>query len=113
IRTGKCLPFTGTEVLVEFRRPPQKRLGEFDMVHARNYVRFRLSPAVETAIGARSKAPGDRLVGENVELLVHREEAGGVADYERLLAHAFIGDSSLFAREDAVEAAWRVVDPVL
>jgi glucose-6-phosphate 1-dehydrogenase len=113
IRAGKCLPFTGTEVLVEFRRPPQKKFGAFELVHSRNHVRYRLSPAIETAIGARSKAPGDQFVGEDTELLVHREPVGDMDAYERLLAHALAGDPSLFAREDAVEAAWRIVDPVL
>ncbi len=113
IRAGKCLPFTGTEVLVEFRRPPQKRFGGFEMVHSRNYVRFRLSPSVETAIGARAKAPGDRMVGRDVELLVHSESAGELEPYERLLGLAIDGDCSLFARQDVVEAAWRIVDPIL
>jgi glucose-6-phosphate 1-dehydrogenase len=113
IRAGKCMPFTGTEVLVEFHRPPQKRFGTADLVHSRNHVRFRLSPYIETAIGARAKAPGDRLVGEDVELLVHHEAAGEVDPYERLLANALNGDNSLFAREDAVEAAWRIIDPIL
>src|SRR5438309_1301993 len=68
IRAGKCLPYTGTEVYVEFRRPPQRMFGRYEMIHARNYVRFRLSPEVVIAIGARSKHPGERMVGENVEL---------------------------------------------
>jgi glucose-6-phosphate 1-dehydrogenase len=113
IRAGKRMPFTGTEVLVEFHRPPQKRLGIAELVHSRNHVRFRLSPTIETAIGARAKAPGERLVGEDVELLVHHEVAGEVDPYERLLANALKGDTTLFAREDSVEAAWRIVDPIL
>ena len=113
IRAGKCMPFTGTEVLVEFKRPPQKKFGLADLVHSRNYVRFRLSPTIETAIGARAKAPGDRLIGEDVELLVHHESAGELEPYERLLTNALNGDNSMFAREDGVEAAWRIVDGIL
>jgi glucose-6-phosphate 1-dehydrogenase len=113
IRAGKCLPYNGTEVYVEFRRPPQRTFGRYEMIHARNYVRFRLSPEVVIAIGARAKHPGERMVGENVELDVIRQPAGDMDAYERLLTSAMDGDSSLFAREDAVEAAWKIVDPLL
>jgi glucose-6-phosphate 1-dehydrogenase len=113
IRAGKCLPYTGTEVFVEFRRPPQRMFGRYEMIHARNYVRFRLSPEVVIAIGARAKHPGERMVGENVELDVIRQPAGDMDAYERLLTSAMDGDSGLFAREDAVEAAWRIVEPLL
>jgi glucose-6-phosphate 1-dehydrogenase len=113
IRAGKCLPFTTTEVLVEFRRPPQKMFAGREMVTARNYVRFRLSPTVDTAIGARTLWAGDRLTTQDVELDVNKSEPADVDPYERLLGSAIAGDSSLFARQDAVEAEWAVVDPVV
>jgi glucose-6-phosphate 1-dehydrogenase len=113
IRAGKCLPVTCTEVVVEFHRPPQRRIGSHELHHARNYVRFRFSPEVETAIGVRAKKPGEVLVGEDVELVLAHEEAGEIEPYERLLTNAINGDGTLFARQDSVEAAWRVVDPIL
>ena len=111
IRAGKCLPTTTTEVTVELRRPPlAKDFPEFG-----NYVRFRLSPEVIIAIGARILKPGDEpptLIP--VELSAVRYPAGDEMDpYERLLGDAMVGDAILFAREDAVEAAWAVVQPIL
>ena len=111
IRAGKCLPVTATEVLVRLRQPPQKLFGEVDAPP--NYVRFRLSPEVQIGIGARSKRPGEAMRGDQVELLVTDQSADEMDAYERLLGDAARGDSTLFARQDAVEAAWRVVDPVL
>ncbi len=113
IRAGKCLPVTTTEVIVEFRRPPQKMFGGREMITARNYVRFRLSPVVETAIGARTLWPGPQLTTQDVELEVNRQEPPDIDPYERLLGSALAGDNTLFARQDAVEAAWAVVDPIL
>lgn len=112
IRVGKCLPVDVTEVLVEFRRPPQQVFGTLPLDHAMNYVRFRLSPDIATAIGALSKVPGPEFRGEPVELLVHQWDRGMEA-YERLLWSAMNGEQRLFAREDGLEAAWRVVEPVL
>ena len=112
IRVGKRLPVTTTEVLVEFRRPPQQSFGEFQVQHGTNYVRFRLSPDIVTAIGVQSKVPG-QFSGEEVELLVSRHPGGEMDAYEFLIWSAMQGDASHFAREDGVEAAWRVVDPVL
>jgi glucose-6-phosphate 1-dehydrogenase len=113
IRAGKCLPVTCTEVLVQFHRPPQRAFGSLEMLRARNYLRFRFSPEVVTALGAQSKLPGEELVGQDTELVVSRQPARDIDPYDRLLSNALDGDGSLFAREDAVEAAWRVVDPVL
>jgi glucose-6-phosphate 1-dehydrogenase len=113
IRAGKELPVTCTEVFVQFYRPPQRYFGNLELAQANSYVRFRLSPDVVTAIGARAKKPGEELRGEDVELQVSRESAGDIDPYERLLAAAIAGDSTLFSREDGVEAAWRVVDPIL
>ncbi len=112
IRAGKSLPLTATEVLVEFKRPA------FDLFHEPdhgfcNYYRFRLSPDVTIAQGARIKQPGEAMIGEDVELLAHYLSGKEKSAYERLLGDAMHGDQTLFAREDGIEAAWRVVDPVL
>ena len=112
IRAGKRMPLTATEVRVEFKPPPQ---AVFDTASAReaDYVRFRLSPNVTISLGARVKLPGEAMVGEAVELLVRHMAGDEMTPYERLLGDAIRGDAMLFVREDAVEAAWRVVDPVL
>jgi glucose-6-phosphate 1-dehydrogenase len=112
IRAGKELPVTATEVMVELKRPPQT---VFDDIAAgqSNYVRFRLSPDVFISIGARVKAPGEEMVGERINLIAHHHPASEMMPYERLLGDAMRGDPSLFAREDSVEEAWRVVDPIL
>jgi glucose-6-phosphate 1-dehydrogenase len=112
IRAGKCLPVTATEVLVEFTRPPQAVFGEVEP-RGTNNVHFRLGPDVFIALGARAKKPGEAMVGEEVELVARHHAGDEMAPYERLLGDALRGDASLFAREDSVEAAWRVVDPVL
>ena len=100
IRAGKRLPVSATEIRVELDRPG-------------NFVRFRLSPEVAISLGARTKAPGEAMVGEDVELLVKNFEAGEMTPYERLIGDAIRGDAMLFVREDEVEAAWTVVEPVL
>ncbi|HLZ22071.1 MAG TPA: glucose-6-phosphate dehydrogenase [Ktedonobacterales bacterium] len=112
IRAGKCLPVTATEVLVTLKRPAHPFLGEVEPAQS-NYFRFRLSPDVMLAIGARAKIPGEAMVGEHVELVARHHHGGEMAPYERLLGDALHGDATLFSREDTVEAAWRVVDPVL
>jgi glucose-6-phosphate 1-dehydrogenase len=112
IRAGKHLPAHATEVLVEFHQSPQVIFEERD-IGGRNYVRFRLSPNVVTALGARYKAPGEAMVGEAVELLVNDDASDDMEPYERLLGDAMDGDPQLFARIDGVEAAWRVVQDVL
>jgi glucose-6-phosphate 1-dehydrogenase len=112
IRAGKCLAVTAAEVLVELRRPPQAVFEDVQLSHP-NHLRFRISPMVETALAARTKLPGEAMVGEEVELLATQHAGDEMAPYERLLGDALRGDPMLFAREDAVEAAWRIVDPVL
>jgi glucose-6-phosphate 1-dehydrogenase len=111
IRAGKCLPTTATEVLVQLRRPP---LAKTFPKHG-NYVRFRLSPEVQIAIGAQVKKPGEQLLQlEPVELsVVHHTDGDEMEPYERLLGDAMEGDGTLFAREDGVEAAWEIVEPIL
>jgi glucose-6-phosphate 1-dehydrogenase len=112
IRAGKHLPLTATEVVVQFNQPPQVIFEDKD-VGGRNYVRFRLSPNEVIALGARAKVPGEAMVGEAVELQVHSKHPDEMPPYERLLGDAMEGDAALFARQDAVEAAWRIVDPIL
>jgi glucose-6-phosphate 1-dehydrogenase len=111
IRAGKCLPVTCTEVLVEFKAPPCLAFGE-KMGHP-NYVRFRLAPDVAVAMGMRSKVPGEVMAGQEVELLAAQGIGDEMGAYERLLGDAMKGDATLFAREDTVEAEWRIVEPVL
>jgi glucose-6-phosphate 1-dehydrogenase len=112
IRTGKRLPVTDTEVLIEFRRPPLELFGE--LIPSRsNHLRLHLGPDVRIELGLRVKLPGDHLIGEDVELMAAERPGGGRPPYERLLGDAMHGETDLFARQDTVEAEWRVVDPVL
>jgi glucose-6-phosphate 1-dehydrogenase len=109
IRAGKRLATSCTEVLVTLRRPPLRR-GPEDP----NYFRFRLSPDVIIALGARVKKAGDQMVSEPTELrLVHHRDEGEMLPYERLLGEALEGGTALFAREDSVDAAWSIVQPIL
>jgi glucose-6-phosphate 1-dehydrogenase len=110
IRAGKCLPITRTEVIVRLRRPPSIVEG---MALPSNYLRFRLSPDFAIALGAAVKAPGDNLSAQEVELDLVHDRAGDLAPYEELLGDAMRGDAFRFAREDYVEEAWRIVDPIL
>jgi glucose-6-phosphate 1-dehydrogenase len=112
IRAGKCLPITATEIFVALKRPPQ---AVFDQALPRgaNNLHFRLSPDVFIGLGAQAKKPGEAMEGEEVELVARHQAGDEMAPYERLLGDAIRGDPALFAREDSVEAAWRVVDPIL
>jgi len=112
IRTGKCLPITATEVMVDLKCPPMAIFDEIRPTQS-NYFRFRLSPEVVISAGARVKRVGEEMVGEAVELVARHSLAGEKAPYERLLGDAIRGDAALFTRDDSVEAAWRVVDPIL
>jgi glucose-6-phosphate 1-dehydrogenase len=111
IRAGKRMAVTANEVLVRLKWPPQVVFDEIKPYRS-NYFRFRLSPEVCISLGARTKVPGV-MSGEDVELFACQRSAGEMLPYERLLSDAMRGDASLFGREDAVEAAWRVVDPIL
>jgi glucose-6-phosphate 1-dehydrogenase len=114
LRSGKFLPDTATEILVELKPPPQRLFADAVPLNGRsNYVRFRLSPNSAVALAARVKLAGKDFVGEQRELYLSEERPGGETPYERLLGDAMAGDGALFTREDAVEAAWAVVDPVL
>jgi glucose-6-phosphate 1-dehydrogenase len=115
VRTGKCLAKTVTEVIAELHHPPPVVFPE-PLPHDGNWVRFRLNPNVVIAIGARAKQPGEAMKGERVELSVvdHSAEGGSkMGAYERLLGDAMVGEATLFARQDIVEAAWAIVDPVI
>jgi len=119
VRAGKSLAMTTSEVLVELQNPPQVVFSE-PVPSVGNYVRFRLSPQVVIAVGARAKRPGEGMAGKPVELSVVDEgktlqdsDEPRLGDYERLLGDAVAGDTTLFARQDIVEAAWAIVDPVI
>ncbi len=111
IRAGKNLPVTCTEILVRLRRPPTM-FTKYDLKP--NYFRFRISPEVISAFGLNTVSPEDESASRVTEMLVSRQPGENEMDaYERVLGDAMAGDSTLFAREDYVEEAWRIVDPVL
>ena len=111
LRAGKCLDTTATEVVAVLKRPPHQ---VFPHRGAPNHLRFRLGPdRVAIALGAAAKQPGAEMEGRDLELLVCNAGADEVGAYERLIGAALHGDSSLFAREDGVLEAWRIVDPLL
>ncbi len=111
VRAGKCLSVTATEVMVELDYPPKAVFGASP--RRPNYLRFRLSPDVVIALGARTKKPGEAMVGEQAELKVLHQSGDEMSAYERLIGDAMMGDSTLFARQDSAEAQWRIVDPIL
>jgi glucose-6-phosphate 1-dehydrogenase len=114
LRSGKYLPDTATEILVELKPPPQKLFADAtDPATRSNYMRFRVSPNAAVALAARVKLAGQEFIGEQRELYLSEEQTGEETPYERLLGDAMKGDGALFTREDAVEAAWLVVDRVL
>ncbi len=114
LRSGKFLAETAAEVLVRLKAPPQELFADsVPPAGAANYLRFRLSPSSAIALAARVKRAGKEFVGDQRELYLLDEQPGEEAPYERLLGDAMAGNGALFTREDAVEAAWAVVDPVL
>ena len=114
LRSGKCLAETAAEVIVELKPPPQRLFADSAPAAGwANYLRFRLSPSSAIALAARVKRAGKEFVGDQRELYLLDEQPGEEAPYERLLSDAMAGNGALFTREDAVEAAWAVVDPVL
>ncbi len=111
IRAGKCLPATCTEIVCRLRQPPTVIPAD---VLASNYLRFRINPDVAIAMGMTTMAPGEKLIGEAAEMTASRQRDSQEMDaYERVLGDAMAGDATLFAREDYVEEAWRIVDPLL
>jgi len=114
LRSGKCLPETAAEVLVQLKRPPQRLFADSAPATGLcNYIRFRLSPNSAVALAARVKRAGEEFVGDQRELYLSEEQPGEESPYERLLGDAMAGKGALFTRQDALEAAWAVVDPVL
>jgi glucose-6-phosphate 1-dehydrogenase len=111
IRAGKCLPETCTEVFARFRKPPSVISGA---ALPANHFRFRISPDVSLALGVTVMTQGEELAGESAEMTGSRPMRSEEMDaYERVLGDAMAGDATLFARQDYVEEAWRIVDPVL
>jgi glucose-6-phosphate 1-dehydrogenase len=109
IRAGKCLPVAVTEVFVKLKQPPLSKLDR-----GSNYFRFRLGPDLSISLGARVKRPGAEMVSMPAELsAVKQSQSEELTAYERLLTDAMEGDATLFVREDAVEAAWSIVEPAL
>jgi glucose-6-phosphate 1-dehydrogenase len=114
LRSGKCMATSATEILVELKPAPQRLFADSMPKHGRaNYLRFRLSPDAAIALATRVKTPGKEFVGEQQELFLCEQLDGQEMPYERLLGDAMRGNGALFTRQDAVEAAWAVVDPVL
>ncbi len=112
IRAGKELATTCTEVFVEFRRPPRETFGEV-VPPGSSHVRMRISPDIAIGIGMRVKAPGEHMVGRDVELMLTSCPADAMPPYQRLFSDAIQGNPELFARQDGVEESWRIVDKVL
>jgi glucose-6-phosphate 1-dehydrogenase len=111
IRAGKCLPVTCTEILARFRKPPTVIPA---CALSENHLRLRISPDVVIAMGMTVMSPGEDMAGRTVEMIASRHPLSGeMGDYERVLGAAMQGDTSFFARQDYVEEAWRIVDPVL
>jgi glucose-6-phosphate 1-dehydrogenase len=111
IRAGKYLPVTCTELLIRLRRPPRLFPSAPSVP---NHFRFRINPDVITALGMMVKSPSDEMLGESIEMVARQDSQPEEMDaYERVLHDAMAGDATLFAREDYVEEAWRIVDPVL
>lgn len=112
IRAGKQMPVTCTEILVRLRRPPDIYRSQSGL--EQNHIRLRISPDVQIALGTMVLKPDTEMEGQAIEMLASRHPAANEMDaYERVLGEAMAGDTTLFAREDYVEEAWRIVDPVL
>jgi len=112
IRAGKQLPVTATELVVHFKRPPRETFDELVPLSS-GHVRMRISPDVCIGMGVRVKLPGERMVGEDVELILTEHAPTLLPPYQRLLGDALRGLGELFGREDIVDAQWRIVEPVL
>ncbi len=112
IRAGKRMPCTATEIRVQFRRPPAVVFAEAGMPTA-NFLRIQISPRIEGDLGIRTKRPGIEMVGADATLSAISHDPDRMQAYERLLGDALRGDSTLFARQDEVDAAWAIVDGIL
>ena len=112
IRAGKELPLRSTEIFVELKRPPRDMFGEI-VPPGSSHVRMRIGPDVAIGIGLRVKLPGEQMVGEDVELSLASCAGDAKPAYQRLVSDAMQGNPELFARQEGVEASWRIVEPVL
>jgi glucose-6-phosphate 1-dehydrogenase len=112
IRAGKCMPLTCMEAIVEFKRPPRETYHELVPLRS-SHMRMRVSPDICIGLGVRVKVPGERMAGQDVELLLKSHAAHEMPPYQRLLGDAMRGNGELFARQDLVEAQWRIVQPIL
>jgi glucose-6-phosphate 1-dehydrogenase len=112
MRAGKRLPVTATEVVVDLKPPPARVFGDLGPEQP-NHLRFRVGPEVAIAIGAHTKRPGPVMTGRDVELFAAEQPGDDMDAYELLISAALIGDTAHFARQDEVEAAWAIVDPLL
>jgi glucose-6-phosphate 1-dehydrogenase len=106
------LPVTATEVFVEFKRPPMANFREI-VPGSSAHLRMRISPDIAIGLGLRVKTPGEQMTGNDVELILTQQAADDIPPYERLLGDVMRGQTELFARQDLVEAQWRVVEPIL
>ena len=112
VRVGKKMPVTCTEIRLEYKRPPQIVYPEPNPGDP-NYIRIRLNPEVIVAVGTRRKLPGEAMVGATNEMIAQYHPKNEMEPYERLLMDAMKGESTYFARQDGVEEAWRIIDPIL
>ena len=112
LRVGKTMPTNGVEIRVELRRPPAVVFSK-EQTRSRNFFRFQIQPRVSIGIGARTKTPGEDMVGEDMLLQFHEPITESMMPYERLIEDAMQGEGNLFARQDAVEAQWEIVNDVL
>lgn len=106
------MPTTCVEIRVELRRPPAVVFSE-EQSRSRNFFRFRIQPKVGIGIGARTKKPGDQMLGDDMVLQFHEPIEEEMMPYERLIEDAMHGESNLFARQDSVEAQWEIVEDIL
>ena len=114
LRSGKCMAEDVAEVLVQLKAPPQKLFSDSQPVNERaNYIRFRISPNSAVALAARVKRSGKEFVGEQRELYLLDVDPFEEMPYERLLSDAMAGEGALFTSEQAIESAWKVLEPVL
>ena len=112
IRAGKCMPVTATEISVRFRRPPHDVFG-IERSECGNWLRFRIWPQARVSLGFVGKRPGAGWTPQQEDLVFTEHPGADMRPYDRLIGAALSGERWLFARQDTVEAAWRVVDPVL
>jgi glucose-6-phosphate 1-dehydrogenase len=113
IRAGKCLPITATDVSIRFKQPPHNVFGiQLESSHV-NALRFRINPAARVSLTVAGKKPGAGWVPQSETLTFAEQPTGDMLPYDRLIGAALSSDRGMFARQDNVEQAWRVVDPVL